>query len=155
MTWKSRAKSCAAAGETNAFVAPANSRCKFIDSKRDVFADHMPVAAGPRGQYFVANGLVLNQSLSPISGTGLQPTIAGAPGIPGFPGFPGFPGVITTTTTTRSISAVATGNGTIYARFTQPPAAAGTAAQLDVAAQAAVEPVAAVKVVAHSAAAVI
>lgn len=97
-----------------------------------------PVAAGPRGQYFVANGLVLNQSLSPISGTGLQPT---TPVQGGGGGFPGFPGVVTTTTTTRSISAVATGSGTVYARFTQPAAAAGTAAQLDVGAIELLDPV--------------
>ena len=132
------------AGNGNVYLYDA-SVDDFVQSRQvatnPIQGYYGPVAAGPRGQYFVANGLVLNQSLSPISGTGLQPTIAGAPGIPGFPGFPGFPGVITTTTTTRSISAVATGNGTIYARFTQPPAAAGTAAQLDVAAIELLDPV--------------
>ena len=93
-----------------------------------------PVAAGPRGQYFVANGLVLNQSLSPISGTGLAPTtpVQGGPG-----GFGGFP--TATVSTTRPIAAVAAGNGTTYARFTTP--AATTGAQLDVAALELLDPV--------------
>ena len=65
-----------------------------------------PVSAGPRGQYYVVNGLVLNQSLSPISGA-INP--------PGNPGGPGAPAV-----TTRPIAAVFAGGGTLYARFTQP-----------------------------------
>jgi uncharacterized protein (TIGR03437 family) len=60
-----------------------------------------PVSAGPRGQYYIVNGLVLNQSLSPISGT-----TGGGIG----------PG----TTATRPIASVVAGSGTVYARFTQP-----------------------------------
>lgn len=64
-----------------------------------------PVAAGPRGQYFVVNGTVLNQSLSPIAGTGVGNT-------------PPRPGA--TPVTTRPIAAVAAASGTTYARFSQP-----------------------------------
>ena len=67
-----------------------------------------PVSAGPRGQYYLANGLVLNQTLSPIAGGTAEPTVPGRP--------PGTPGI----TTTRPISSVAAGNGNFYARFTQP-----------------------------------
>ncbi len=55
-----------------------------------------PVSAGPRGQYYLVNGLVLNQSLSPVSG--VTPT----------------PGQ------TRPIAAVIAGSGNVYARFSQP-----------------------------------
>jgi uncharacterized protein (TIGR03437 family) len=55
-----------------------------------------PVSAGPRGQYYVVNGLVLNQSLSPVSG------VTPAPG------------------QTRPIAAVIAGSGNVYARFSQP-----------------------------------
>ncbi|MBZ2177748.1 MAG: hypothetical protein ACK58M_03650 [Acidobacteriota bacterium] len=64
-----------------------------------------PVSAGARGQYYVVNGLVLNQSLSPIAGS--TPT-------------PGGPGGGPAATTTRPIAAVVAGSGTVYARFTQP-----------------------------------
>ena len=67
-----------------------------------------PVSAGPRGQYYLANGLVLNQTLSPIAGGIVDPTFPGRP--------PGTP----TATTTRPISSVAAGSGNVYVRFTQP-----------------------------------
>jgi uncharacterized protein (TIGR03437 family) len=57
-----------------------------------------PVSAGPRGQYYIVNNLVLNQSLSPISG--------GAAIGPG--------------AQNRPIAAVVAGSGTVYARFSQP-----------------------------------
>jgi uncharacterized protein (TIGR03437 family) len=60
-----------------------------------------PVAVGPRGQYFVVNGAVLNQALAP---TGAR-VPAGL------------------------ISAVAQVSNTSYAIFSPPPAAAGTAVQ--------------------------
>ncbi|MFB3825989.1 MAG: beta-propeller fold lactonase family protein [Bryobacteraceae bacterium] len=53
-----------------------------------------PLAAGPRGQYFVVNGSVLNQSLVPVPG--------GAAGA------------------SRPVSAVAALNATTFARFVQP-----------------------------------
>jgi Uncharacterized conserved protein len=67
-----------------------------------------PVAAGPRGQYFVANGTVLNQSLTPIA-------TAGTVTVPG-----GTRPGVTPPTTTRPISAVAPASGTTFVRFAQP-----------------------------------
>jgi len=69
-----------------------------------------PVSAGPRGQYFVVNGLVLNQSLSPIAGVGNTP---GGGGLPIRPGVPNVP-------TTRPISAVFAASGSQFSRYTQP-----------------------------------
>lgn len=66
-----------------------------------------PIAAGPRGQYFLVNGLVLNQSLSVISSAGsVSSPVAGRPGV--------------TTTSVRPISAVAPLGATTYARFAPP-----------------------------------
>ncbi len=129
------------AGNGNVYLYDA-SVDDFVQSRQvainPIQGFYGPVAAGPRGQYFVANGLVLNQSLSPISGTGLTPTTP-VQGGGGFPGFPGFPGVVTTVSTTRPIAAVAAGNGTTYARLTIPVATTG--AQLDVAALELLDPV--------------
>ena len=72
-----------------------------------------PVSAGPRGQYFVVNGLVLNQSLSPIAGVGNTPGGQQPGGQPGRPGVP-------TTPTTRPISAVYAASGAQFTRYTQP-----------------------------------
>ena len=66
-----------------------------------------PVAAGPRGQYFVVNGTVLNSSLTPLSASGA----GGGPG-----GLPGLP----VTTTGSAIAAVAAVDATTIARFSQP-----------------------------------
>ncbi len=66
-----------------------------------------PVAAGPRGQFFIANGIVLNNSLTPQTGTG-----AGGGDVPGRPG--------TTPATTRPVSAVSTAGNAAYARLSQP-----------------------------------
>ncbi|MFN0169008.1 MAG: hypothetical protein ACKV22_21490 [Bryobacteraceae bacterium] len=67
-----------------------------------------PVAAGPRGQYFIANGIVLNNSLTPqtgSSGVGIgDPT--GRPGA--------------TPATTRPVSAVSSAGNSAYARLSQP-----------------------------------
>lgn len=68
-----------------------------------------PVSAGPRGQYFLVNNTVLNQSLSPIAGTGGT----GGGVVPGRPGGP-------TVTATRPVSAVFAASGTVYAKFSQP-----------------------------------
>ncbi|MEK7404325.1 MAG: hypothetical protein AAB225_04385, partial [Acidobacteriota bacterium] len=64
-----------------------------------------PVTAGPRGQYFVVNGNVLNQSLTP---TVAAPTVQ----MPGRGG--------QTTTVSRPVAAVAAVGATTYARFAQP-----------------------------------
>jgi uncharacterized protein (TIGR03437 family) len=67
-----------------------------------------PVSAGPRGQYFLVNNLVLNQSLTPIAGSaGSDPG-----GIPGRP--------IPTPTNTRPVAAVYAASGAVYAKFSQP-----------------------------------
>ncbi len=60
-----------------------------------------PITAGPKGQYFVVNGMVLNQALDPINRTA-----AG--------------------TTSRPIAAVAQVNATSFLRFTQPIRTAAT-----------------------------
>jgi len=78
-----------------------------------------PVSAGPRGQYYLANGLVLNQSLSPIAGGAADPTV------------PGRPGGTPTAPTTRPIASVAAGTGNFYARFTQPIVANANAVVTD------------------------
>lgn len=53
-----------------------------------------PVAAGPRGQYFVVNGTVLNAALTPVNAA--------------------------TTTTSRPVAAVAAVSANLVARFSQP-----------------------------------
>ena len=78
-----------------------------------------PVSAGPRGQYYLANGLVLNQTLSPIAGGTADPAVPGRPGGP------------PTAATTRPIASVAAGNGNFYARFTQPVVANANAVVTD------------------------
>lgn len=63
-----------------------------------------PVAAGPRGQYYAVNGLVLNQAFTPTQSAGVVVV----------------PGRGTTTTTPRPVSAVAPISNTQFARFVQP-----------------------------------
>jgi uncharacterized protein (TIGR03437 family) len=63
-----------------------------------------PLAAGPRGQYFVVNGQILNSTLTPIAGT---------------------------TTGGRPVAAVASVNASMVARFTQPVQANATTAVRD------------------------
>lgn len=65
-----------------------------------------PLSAGPRGQYFVVNGQILNSTLTPIAGT---------------------------TTGSRPVAAVAAVNSTMVARFTQPVLANATTAVRDTA----------------------
>jgi uncharacterized protein (TIGR03437 family) len=74
-----------------------------------------PVAAGPRGQYFIANGTVMNQSLTPVSSISTDP---GGGGLPGRGG----------ATATTPIAAVASGGNTTFARLSMPTIA--NAAQL-------------------------
>lgn len=64
------------------------------------------VAAGPRGQYFLANGLILNQSLTPVGST---PGVAGPTDRSG-----------QQQTLTRPVAAVAPVGTTTFARVTQP-----------------------------------
>ena len=102
------------AGNGNAYLYDA-SVDDFVQARtvasNPIQGYYGPVTAGPRGQYFAVNGLVLNQSLSPISGTDVP------------------------TATSRPIAGVSTAGGTTYARFTTPVAARagnGVALQLDV-----------------------
>lgn len=79
---------------------------EFIQS-RQVFTNPIqgffgPVTAGPRGAYFVVNGTVLNQSLTPVSSAG---TVPGG----------GNQALV------RPVAAVASsGSGSLYARMVQP-----------------------------------
>jgi uncharacterized protein (TIGR03437 family) len=76
-----------------------------------------PVSAGPRGQYYVVNGVVLNSSLTPI---GNIPNSSTGANTGTTTGFPGLPGVTTTTTATRPTSAVTYVGANMYATFTTP-----------------------------------
>jgi uncharacterized protein (TIGR03437 family) len=82
-----------------------------------------PVSAGPRGQYFLVNDIVLNQSLSPIAGSGGT----GAGGTPAVPGRPG----VAPASTTRPVAAVYAASGAVYAKFSQPVRANANAAVTD------------------------
>jgi uncharacterized protein (TIGR03437 family) len=64
------------------------------------------VAAGPRGQYFLANGLILNQSLTAMGSVSTVPGPAGRGG--------------QQQTFVRPVAAVAPAGTTTFARFTQP-----------------------------------
>jgi uncharacterized protein (TIGR03437 family) len=87
-----------------------------------------PVAAGPRGQYYLANGIVLNESLTPV---GSAPSVTVTPGpvaptpSPGgdIPELP-FPTNLPTrggpVTLSRPVAAVASLDAGTFARFTQP-----------------------------------
>ncbi|MGI8990241.1 MAG: hypothetical protein ACR2I2_11765 [Bryobacteraceae bacterium] len=83
-----------------------------------------PVTAGPKGQYYVANGTVLNASLTPISSAApaIGPVAGGT--LPGVGG-------TNATPSARPISAVAAVNQNTYARFSQPIRASATAAVTD------------------------
>jgi len=74
----------------------------FIQGRQIVAAPitgyYGPVTAGPRGQYYVVNGLLLNSSLTPVGSAG---TIPGG-------------------TAGRPVAAVAAVGGNTYARFVQP-----------------------------------
>ncbi|MDZ4797203.1 MAG: hypothetical protein SGI92_03500, partial [Bryobacteraceae bacterium] len=69
-----------------------------------------PIAAGPRGQYFLANGFILNSALTPTGNAGT--TAAPVQGRPGQ--------VTTPTLVSRPVSAVAPASATTFVRFTQP-----------------------------------
>jgi len=61
-----------------------------------------PISAGPRGQYFLVNGLVLNQALTPTGSAGTVP------------------GANPNVTTNRPVAAVAAIGATQFARFAPP-----------------------------------
>jgi uncharacterized protein (TIGR03437 family) len=108
-----------------------------------------PVAAGPRGQYYVVNGNILNASLTPITATTTTSTTGGAGGgttpgggtMPGGGTLPGggtMPGggitggfgvtaASTSTTSSRPVAAVAAVNSNTIARFITPTRSTATA----------------------------
>ena len=103
----------------NGFVYLYDSVADDFVQGRQIFANPItgfygPIAAGPRGQYFVANGAILNQALTPTNATAVDTT--GRPVV---------------TATTRPIAAVAVGVGNTFARFTQPVRANANALPAD------------------------
>lgn len=80
-----------------------------------------PVTAGPRGQYYVVNGTVLNNALTPISSVAGAPVPGPVPG-GGLPVPDGRLPVPTGTaaTTSRPVAAVAGVGNSSFARFSQP-----------------------------------
>jgi uncharacterized protein (TIGR03437 family) len=73
-----------------------------------------PMAAGPQGQYFVVNGVVLNRALTPISNAGTI-TVSGA----------------RPTSVSRPVAAVAPVNGTTLVRYIAPVLQSATATPTD------------------------
>lgn len=65
-----------------------------------------PVAAGPRGQYYLANGIIMNQSLTPVAAA---PSVAGAAGRTG-----------QVTQTGQPVAAVAVATTSTFLRFSPP-----------------------------------
>lgn len=102
------------AGNGTAYLYDALSD-EFVQSRvlftNPIQGYYGPIAAGPRGQYFVVNGTVVNQSLSILSSAG---TVTGA--VPGRPG--------ATATTVKPIAAVSAIGTNLYARFAPPRVAA-------------------------------
>ncbi len=97
----------------NGFVYLYDSLADEYVQGRQVFANPIqgyfgPVAAGPRGQFYLANGTVMNQSLTPIA-------TADGSIIPG-----GVRPGVTPAVTPRPISAVAVASGNTFIRFAQP-----------------------------------
>lgn len=91
----------------NGFVYLYDSVADEFVQARQVFTNPItgfygPVAAGPRGQFYVANGMILNQALTPANAQGVDTTGRPVPSV------------------TRPISAVALAGATAFARFTQP-----------------------------------
>jgi uncharacterized protein (TIGR03437 family) len=89
-----------------------------------------PVSAGPRGQYYIVNGVLLNSSLTPIGNIPNSSTSANTGtttgGLPG-----GFGGITTTTNLTRPVAAVSYVGANTYATFSMPVRANNNAAATD------------------------
>ncbi len=100
------------AGNGNAYLYDALID-DFIQSRQvitpPVTGYYGPIAAGPRGQYFLVNGLVLNQALTPTANAG---TVPGAG----------------QTTVSRPVAAVAAVSPALFARFAPPVVANANAA---------------------------
>jgi uncharacterized protein (TIGR03437 family) len=78
-----------------------------------------PVSAGPRGSYFLANGIIFNQSLTQIGSVPTPPTIPGA--LPGRGGQ-------TVAATAPPVAAVAAAGNNTFVRFSQPVPTTGNQA---------------------------
>ena len=93
----------------------------FVQSRQVVTGQitgyYGPISVGPRGQYFLVNGLALNQSLSPMATAGSVNPPAG-----GFPGGPGtLPGAIAgAAQVNRPVASVSQIGLSQYARFVPP-----------------------------------
>jgi uncharacterized protein (TIGR03437 family) len=94
----------------NGFVYLYDAAVNDFVQGRQIFTNPIqgyygPVGAGPNGRYFIANGIVLNSALTPISSAGSQ-TVPGQGNA--------------TVTVSRPVSAVVSLNNTQYVRFVQP-----------------------------------
>ncbi|HEY3837954.1 MAG TPA: hypothetical protein VGL72_15335 [Bryobacteraceae bacterium] len=78
-----------------------------------------PVSAGPRGQYYIVNGVLLNSSLTPIGNIPNSSSSANTGTTTTLPGIGGI-GTTTTTTASRPASAVSYVGANSYAVFTTP-----------------------------------
>jgi uncharacterized protein (TIGR03437 family) len=83
-----------------------------------------PIAAGPKGQYFLANNTLLNSSLTPIATPDIVGPVGG--GV-----LPGRGPTTTTTPASRPVSAVTANTPTTFLRFTQPVRAGNTSTVSD------------------------
>jgi uncharacterized protein (TIGR03437 family) len=97
----------------NGFVYLYDSLADEFIQGRQIFTNPIqgyygPVAAGPRGQYYLANGTILNQSLTPVANAGT--VVSPVPVRPGQ----------TVPEVGRPVSAVAIGAGNTFVRFAQP-----------------------------------
>ena len=81
----------------------------------DMTGYYGPIAAGPQGQYFLANGVIFNQALTEI---GSVPTPASVGAVTGTPTRGG------TTITSAPVAAVASAGPRTFIRFSQPNATA-------------------------------
>lgn len=87
-----------------------------------------PVAAGPNGRYYLANGTILNSSLTPvgsaptytIGGTGTTTGGTGPIGLPVGPGTTTLPNRGNTQTVSRPVSAVSAAGNSSFLRFSTP-----------------------------------
>jgi uncharacterized protein (TIGR03437 family) len=77
-----------------------------------------PVTAGPRGQYYVVNGVLLNSSLTPIGNIPSSSSSANTGTTTGLPGIGGI--TISSTITSRPTSAATYVGANSYAVFTTP-----------------------------------
>ena len=83
-----------------------------------------PVAAGPRGQYYLANNTLLNSSLTPLATPDISGVVGGGT-------LPGRAPTTTATAASRPVAAVFANTPTSFARLTQPVRAGTTSTVTD------------------------